>query len=229
MINDYMKKNGHLHSDTGSVISRRQVSTGIAGVMLTGVLYNPSGTVTTTTSPLSTTPEPHQLTFRTSSPPQYVLSDTTASIWSPDSQYLAAFHENTITLYYVHAGNGKLTYNKHQDEVLTLQWSGDSKYIASSGFDGAVHVWVAATGQTVTIYEGHTDIVRDIAWSPDQRYIASAGYDKTIQIWEALTSNPLVTYSGHRAEIQALTWSPDSRHIASTDLTNKTMIWRVMM
>ncbi len=214
-------------------ISRRQFSVGLPGVLLVGSIaesarHNTLDVSATKTSVLSTRPELQKLMPQASNQPQYTLSDTIASVWSPDSQHIATFQENSVTLYNANTGKRELTYDKHTDEVLSVKWSADSKYLASSGFDHSVHVWNALSGQTVTIYKGHTDIVRDIAWSPNQHYLASAGYDKTVQVWEALTGTMLITYTGHTAEIQALTWSPDSRRIASTDLQNKTMIWRII-
>lgn len=215
-----------------SAMSRRQFSAGLPGMLLVGTIvelpeHNIVSALASNTSTLPSQPGLQKLTPHASTPPQYVLSDTTASVWSPDSQHIATIEENVVTLYNANTGKSELTYYKHTDEILTVKWSADSKYLASSGFDHIVHVWDAVLGQTVTTYEGHTDIVRDVAWSPNQHYLVSAGYDKTVQVWEALTGTTIVKCSGHEAEIQTLTWSPDSRFIASTDLQNKTMIWRV--
>ena len=86
-----------------------------------------------------------------------------------------------MTLSDARTGKGMLTYCKHTDEVVTVKWSADGHYLASSGFDCIVHVWDAVLGQTVTLYQGHTHIVREVAWSPNQYYLTSAGYDKTVQ------------------------------------------------
>lgn len=95
---------------------------------------------------------------------------------------ILGYLNSNVTLYNASTGTPELSYRKHTDEVLTVKWSADSKYLASSGFDHIMHVWDAVSGQTMTMYKGHTDIVRNIAWSPNQHYSASAGYDKTIQV-----------------------------------------------
>ncbi len=221
------------NDDVGSALSRRQISLGLSGIVLAGTIlepleHNTPSALTAQTSVRPTQPGPLKLTPYAFNQPQYVLPGTTASVWSPDGQHIATCHENMVTLYNANTGRSELTYSQHTDEVLTVKWSADSKYLASSGFDHIVHVWDVASGQTVTMYKGHTDIVRDIVWSPNQQYLASAGYDKTVQVWEVLTGIMVVSFSGHAAEIQTLTWSPDSRHIASTDLQNRMMIWRVI-
>jgi len=221
------------NDDAGLAISRRQFSLGLSGILLAGTVLEPTehntlSVLAAKTSSLSAQPGPRKLTPHAFDQPQYVLSGTTASVWSPDSQHIATFHENIVTLYNANTGKSELTYSKHTDEILTVKWSADSKYLVSSGFDHIVHVWDAALGQTLTMYKGHTAIVRDTVWSPNQQYLASAGYDKTVQVWEAFTGRMVVTYSGHAAEIYALMWSPDGRLISSTDLQNKMMIWRVI-
>lgn len=217
----------------GLAISRRQFSTGLSGALLAGTILELSehdtlNTFAAKTSALPTRSGPQKLAPHAFSQPQYILPNTTGSIWSPNGRHIATFQENVVTLYNADTGACELAYRQHTDEILTVQWSADSKYLASGGFDQVVRVWDAARGRAVTVYHGHTNIVRDIAWSPNQYYIASAGYDKTVQVWEALTGTPVITYSGHTAEIQSLRWSPDSRRIASTDLENRTIIWRVI-
>lgn len=221
------------NNDTASVMSRRQFSLGVSGIMLTGTLlesteHNKLSAFATKISPLSTRPEPEKLMYRAFNQPQYALSGVIAGVWSPDSRHIATFQENVVTLYNASTGTPELTYRQHTDEVVAVRWSADSKYLASGGFDHIVCVWDAVSGQTVIMYKGHTDIVRDIVWSPNQRYLASAGYDKTVQVWEALTGRTVVTCFGHTAEIHSLMWSPDGRCIASTDLRNTIMIWRVI-
>lgn len=216
----------------GLTLSRRQFSLGVSGIVLVGaggeVLPHPAANVYAHAFPgVSTVSESQTMTPHAFHQPQYTLSETRGCFWSPDGCMVATFQENRVTLHDAGTGKESVTYSKHTDEVLTVKWSGDGRYLASSGFDPVVHVWDAALAQTVTLYQEHTHIVREVAWSPNQQYLASAGYDKTVQVWEAFTGRPLVTFRGHGAEIVALAWSPDSTMIASTDLQNTTIFWRL--
>ncbi len=230
------KRNGEQQNQVGettrAALSRRQFSAGLPGVMLAGSIielseHNSSNAVAASIPTSSIGPGRQKLTPHAYDQPQYVLSGTTGCAWSPDSQRIATFQEHIVTLYNAHTGKRELTYDKHTDEILTVKWSADGKYLASGGFDQRVHVWDAVSGQTAAVYQGHSAIVRDLAWSPNGHYLASAGYDKTVRVWEALTGITVASYAGHTAEVQTLTWSPDSTFIASTDLQNKTLIWRV--
>jgi WD40 repeat protein len=49
-----------------------------------------------------------------------------------------------------------------------------------------VHIWDAATGNTIFTYRGHSKEVSSVAWSPNGKRIASASYDQTVQVWQAV-------------------------------------------
>jgi WD40 repeat protein len=78
-----------------------------------------------------------------------------------------------------------MSYDGHTNEVNTVAWSPDGRYIASGSSDQTVQVWDARTGSLLVTYKGHSDVVTSLAWSPDGRYIASASWDHTVQVWQA--------------------------------------------
>jgi WD40 repeat protein len=81
-------------------------------------------------------------------------------VWSPNSQYLAAFDNS--------------------------QYSSQFQQLSSgTKVDTTVHIWDALTGEDVFVYRGHTAGVNYVAWSPDCSKIASASADKTVKVWQA--------------------------------------------
>src|SRR6185436_19568022 len=67
--------------------------------------------------------------------------------------------------------------NVHSDAVLSLRFSPDGRFLASSSADRFVRVMDLATGRVVKAFEGHTSYVLGVAWKRDSRTLASAGAD----------------------------------------------------
>jgi WD40 repeat protein len=92
----------------------------------------------------------------------YQSSRSWSMVWSPNSQYLAAFDASQY---------------KPQDINQQLNIK----------VDPTVHVWNILTGEDLFVYRGHTAGVNDVAWSPDSTRIASASADNTVKVWQAVT------------------------------------------
>ncbi|GCE07883.1 hypothetical protein [Dictyobacter aurantiacus] len=132
----FIKNNGEqtirAGEDAKLAISRREFSLGLSGIMFARTVLEMSGHHEANT-PTTKTTSPQKLEPQALDQAQYVLSGTAGSLWSPDSRHIAAFQENTVTLYNASAGTPELIYNQHTDEILTVKWSADSKYLAQAG------------------------------------------------------------------------------------------------
>lgn len=59
-------------------------------------------------------------------------------------------------------------FNGHIDQILSVAYSPDGKYIASGSWDCTVRVWNVETGELVAgPFKGHSDPVRSVAYSAD--------------------------------------------------------------
>jgi len=85
-------------------------------------------------------------------------------VWSPNSQYLAAFD------------NSEDMSQRISQQLLP----------AGTMIDTTVHIWNALTGEDVFVYRGHTAGVNYVAWSQDGTRIASASADTTVKLWQAI-------------------------------------------
>ena len=98
-------------------------------------------------------------------------------------------------------------------EVYSIAWSSDNKYVAFAGADKTIQLYEVSTERKFADYRCRGEVY-DIAWSPDCKYIASAGEGKKIQLWNIATGREYFSYSAP-GEVYALAWSPDSKYIVS--------------
>ena len=83
------------------------------------------------------------------------------------------------------------TLTGHSIEIDALAFSPDGGTLASSGWDGAILLWDAATFRTpdpqvspINTLKGHTKEVEELTFSPDGRTLASGSWDGTILLWD---------------------------------------------
>lgn len=128
------------------------------------------------------------------------LEDVTVAAWSPDGKFIVVgglygvmnngdLNNNVAGLMIFPAMkdtyDSTLSYDNYSWWVSTVEWSPDSKFIASASRDTTVQIWDVATGQIKQTYRAHTGIVNAVSWSPNGQLIASCSDDGTVQIWRA--------------------------------------------
>jgi WD40 repeat protein len=69
--------------------------------------------------------------------------------------------------------------------------SADGQLLASSGGDGTVRLWEAASRRLLATLSGHTGVVGAVALSADGQLVASSSFDGTVRLWEALSGSCL--------------------------------------
>ena len=94
--------------------------------------------------------------------------------------------------------------NVHSDAVLSLDFSPDGKYLASSSADRFVRVVDLASAKVVKAFEGHTSYVLGVAWKRDSRTLASAGADNVIKIWDFVTGERKKNIDGAGKEVTSI-------------------------
>ncbi len=107
----------------------------------------------------------------------------------------------------------------HDGNALSVSWSPDGRWLASSGADGLVNVIVASPSAADSIavrstlrQRGH---VSSVAWSPDGSRLVSGGSDRSIRLWNLDDPTPARTMTGHRSAVLAVAWSSDGALLAS--------------
>merc|ERR1712000_769861 len=103
----------------------------------------------------------------------------------------------------------------HQNIVMSVKFSPDSRTIASCALDRSVRLWCGKTGQFLTRLTGHVGSVYQISWSPDSRLLMSGSADSTLKLWSLKTKKFHSDLPGHLDEVYAIDWSNDGSCAAS--------------
>ena len=113
----------------------------------------------------------------------------------------------------------------HADEVLSLDFSSDGKWLASGGAGGAVRIWDAARGGQVMEFSGHTGRVWSVAFSADRRQLASAGGDGVVKLWGTDTGALVGELTDHTQVIWSVAFSPSGQWVASAGDGQVVRVW----
>lgn len=113
----------------------------------------------------------------------------------------------------------------HQKVVNHVCFSPDGHYIASSGFDNKVKLWLARDGTFVRNFIGHVGPVYQSCFSGDSRLLVTASKDTTLKAWDVKTGKMLEDLPGHKDEVFAVDWSPDGKRVGSGGKDKAVKIW----
>ncbi|ESO97892.1 hypothetical protein LOTGIDRAFT_209088 [Lottia gigantea] len=114
----------------------------------------------------------------------------------------------------------------HQQLINEVQFSPDTRLIASASFDKSVKLWEGRSGKFLASLRGHVNRVYQVAWSADSRLLCSGSSDSTLKVWDILEKKLLFDLPGHADEVYAVDWSPDGQRVASGGKDKVLKIWR---
>ena len=110
---------------------------------------------------------------------------------------------------------------KHEDEVLSAQFSPDGQRVVTASMDNTARVWDATSGKPLGEPMKHENPVYSAQFSPDGQRVVTASWDKTARVWDAASGKPIGEPLEHENVVWSAVFSPDGQRIvtASTDKT----------
>jgi len=111
---------------------------------------------------------------------------------------------------------------------LTVNFSGNGRFLASGMADGTLHFWNRSTGKDSQM-RGYDGKVQLVGWSDNSRYLASsAGND--VVLWDFSGRGPEgtrpIVLSGHTDRIDSFHWQPGGEHFITGGRDWRVSLWR---
>lgn len=103
----------------------------------------------------------------------------------------------------------------HEDNVLMVTYSANSKRLLTASQDRTARMWEALSGMCLREFRGHTDTVQSAFFSGDGRLCVTGSLDRTARIWETKTGDCLRTLSGHAGSVLFALFSADAGFVAT--------------
>jgi ribosome assembly protein 4 len=125
------------------------------------------------------------------------------------------------------------TLEGHTDSILAVQFSPDSKYLASGGGDCSVRFWDTDTETPVYTGEQHNNWVLILAFSPCGTMLASGSIDGTFTVWNPENGEPITrNIKAHGKWISSLSWKPlhldeECKNILTASKDGSFKVWDV--
>ncbi len=171
----------------------------------------------------------HQATIGRINGLEASTSNFTSIEFSPDGRYLASTNRSAQIVIWYSGRIYKSTLKGHTDIVNSVDFSYESRTLASGSDDHSVRIWNVVTDTLIDTFMGHTDEVHCVAFSPNGTILASGSRDGTIILWDVVTGELLATLTGHTDGVRDIAFSIGGRTLASCGwwYDNTVFIWDV--
>lgn len=123
----------------------------------------------------------------------------------------------------------KHIFSGHEQDIYSLDFARNGRYIASGSGDKTVRLWDIQDGKQELILSIE-DGVTTVAISPDGRYVAAGSLDKSVRVWDTTTGylvERLESPDGHRDSVYSVAFAPNGRDLVSGSLDKTIKMWEL--
>jgi DNA-binding beta-propeller fold protein YncE len=113
----------------------------------------------------------------------------------------------------------------HDDEVTSVAFTPDGRFVLTTSLDGTVRVWTAARGKLAGVFREVADFpMASAAISPDGKVLVSTSLNGTASVWD-FVSRRLVGRLSDADSLTSASFSPDRRLIVTASTDGSVSLW----
>jgi WD40 repeat protein len=105
------------------------------------------------------------------------------------------------------------TIRLRQYQITKVAFSPNGELLASSGWDGMVRVWDAATGKEIHVFATDQGYHGCFAFAPDGKLLVAGGSDRTIRFWSLATGKQVRAFQAPDV-VHQIAYSPNGKALA---------------
>jgi WD40 repeat protein/DNA-binding SARP family transcriptional activator len=141
--------------------------------------------------------------------------------FSQDGQSLAVATDGPSRARVLDAATGRLRVSLGgQEDVGTVRYSPDGRWLATADPNGALHVRDSRTGRTAHVLSDGSGGVAGVAWARDSGRLAAGGFDGTTRVYDLSDTQAELAFAlpgGLTAVAWELAFSPDGTRLIAGD------------
>ncbi|MEL6270713.1 MAG: WD40 repeat domain-containing protein, partial [Chloroflexota bacterium] len=118
-------------------------------------------------------------------------------------------------------------FDGHTEDVWSVAFSPDGRYLASGSRDGVVLVWDLETDEQVYRFANHELWVWALQFHPDGETIISGARDDLLYRWNFRTGEIIQTYTAHAGDVTDVSINRDGTQMLTTGLDQTIYLWDV--
>ena len=145
--------------------------------------------------------------------------------FNPGGTLLASSGDTVIRLWDVQKCAVKTRLSAHVENVMTVEFSPDGKYLVSGSQDKHVGLWDVDSGSLTKILYQHKDQVNEALFTPDGTMVVSASNDTTIKLWDLQKDRETASLRGHETDVKALAVSPGGKMLVTGGRDGTVRFW----
>ena len=154
--------------------------------------------------------------------------------WKSEDSFASCSTDKQILVCQLNHETPIKTFQGHTNEVNTIKWDPQGRFLASCSDDMTVKVWTMVRDNCVLDLQGHQKEVYTLKWSPTgpgtlnpnmNLVLASASFDSTVRLWDVVRGNCLHTLARHEEPVYSVAFSPAGKFLASGSFDKCVYIW----